>query len=221
MANFLNHSIIAHRGIYNNITIYENTIESVMYAVRNNLTVEVDIQITKDNKIIVFHDEDMSRMMRLKDKLETITLEDLEYISNYHIPTLQEVLDNVGGKVPILLDIKIDNKIVRNKLLEILKFYKGDIAIQSNHCDLIKFFKKKKYVVGYLVSNRKAITDLNKISDIDFLSIKYDIFDKIECSRLKQKYYLIGWTLNNREDVNKYIKFYNNLIIDNIEEVFK
>ena len=41
---FLNHSIIAHRGIYNNITIYENTIESIMYAVKNNLIVEIDVK---------------------------------------------------------------------------------------------------------------------------------------------------------------------------------
>ena len=38
---------------------------------------------------------------------------------------------------------------------------------------------------------------------------------------LKQKYYVIGWTLDTREDVEYNIKLFNNLIIDNIEEVFK
>jgi len=41
---FLNHSIIAHRGIYNNITIYENTIESIMYAIKNNLSVSIEVR---------------------------------------------------------------------------------------------------------------------------------------------------------------------------------
>ena len=38
---------------------------------------------------------------------------------------------------------------------------------------------------------------------------------------LKQKYYLIGYTLDNRKEVETYIKTFNNLVIDNIEEVFK
>ena len=93
--DFLNHSIIAHRGIYNNITIYENTIESIMYAVKNNLIVEFDIRLTKDQKIIVFHDEEGDRLLKLKDKINSLTKEEIDYISPYYIPTLKEVLDNI------------------------------------------------------------------------------------------------------------------------------
>ena len=88
--DFLNHSIIAHRGIYNNITIYENSLEAIMYAVKNNLCVEVDIRLTLDNKIIVFHDEDASRMLKIKDKVNTLTKEEIDYYSHYNIPTLKE-----------------------------------------------------------------------------------------------------------------------------------
>ena len=114
--DFLNHSIIAHRGIYNNITIYENTLESIMYASKNNLIVEIDVRTTLDNEIIVYHDEDASRLNNLKDTLNTITLNDLEYISPFHIPTLNEVLTSINGHVPIIIEIKEDNKIIRTKL---------------------------------------------------------------------------------------------------------
>ena len=38
---------------------------------------------------------------------------------------------------------------------------------------------------------------------------------------LKKEYYLIGYTLDNRSDVEYYIKVFNNLVIDNMEEVFR
>ena len=66
--------------------------------------------------------------------------------------------------------------------------------------------------------NRKYIEqDL----DVDFLNIKYNTISKVEANMLKQKYYLIGYTLDNRKEVETYIKTFNNLVIDNIEEVFK
>ncbi len=219
--DFLNHSIIAHRGIYNNITIYENTIESIMYASKNNLIVEIDIRTTLDNEIIVYHDEDASRLNNLKDTLNTITLNDLEYISPFHIPTLYEVLTSINGHVPIIIEIKEDNKIIRTKLIELLKKYNGSIAIQSFNIDIVKFFKKKGFVTGLLIGTKKNRKYIEQDLDVDFLNIKYDTISKVEANMLKQKYYLIGYTLDNRKEVETYIKIFNNLVIDNIEEVFK
>ena len=219
--DFLNRSIIAHRGIYNNITIYENTIESIMYAVKNNLSVEIDVRLTVDNEVVVFHDEDASRMLKLKDNINSLTYEELEYLSPYHIPTLNEVLKCVDSKVPIVIEVKEDNKIIRNKLIEILNDYKGNYVIQSFIYDIVKFFRKKNYIVGLLVGDKKNIKYLTKNIDVDFLNIKYDAVDKISLNILKKKYYLIGYTLKTRNDVEEYIKVFNNLVIDNIEEVFK
>lgn len=221
VVEFLNHSIIAHRGIYNNITVFENSLESIMYAVKNNLIVEIDLRITKDHEIIVFHDEDGSRMLKLKDSINSLTKEEIDYISPYRIPTLKEVLDYINGKVPIVLEVKEDNKIFRNKLIEILSKYKGNFVIQSFIYDAIKFYKKKKFIVGLLIGDRKNVKFLDKNIDVNFLNIKYDSIDKVKANMLKKKYYLIGWTLDNRKDVEYYIKVFNNLVIDNIEEVFK
>ena len=217
---FLNHSIIAHRGIYNNITIYENTFESIMYAVKNNLSVEIDVRLTKDNKLIVFHDSDGSRFLKLKDNIDSLTKEEMDYLSNYHIPTLEEVLKIVVGKVPIIIDVKEDNKIIRNKLCNILNNYKGDFAIQSFNYESISFYKKRGLISGLLI-NSNNIKMLNKILNVDFLSIKYDLLDRNQIKLLKEDYYIIGWTINTRKDAEENIKLFNNLIIDNIEEVFK
>ncbi len=219
--DFLKSSVIAHRGIYNNITIYENSLESIMYAVKNNLIVEIDVRLTKDYEIIVFHDDDAGRMLRLKDDINTLTYQELLYISPYHIPTLNEVIDNINGKVPIIIEVKEDNKIIRNKLIKLLNDYKGKFVIQSFIYDAINFYKKQKYIVGLLVGKKKNRVLLNKYPNVDFINIKYDSIDRVEASKLKEKYFLIGYTLDTREDVELYIKIFNNLVIDNIEEVFR
>ena len=217
---FLNHSIIAHRGIYNNITIYENTLESIMYAVKNNLSVEIDVRLTMDNQVIVFHDEEGSRLLKLKDKINTITKEELDFLCSFNVPTLEDALKCVDGKVPIIIEVKEDNKIIRNSLLNILRKYNGKFAIQSFIYEAVSYYNKKGFVTGLLI-NEKNKKYLDKDLKVDFLSIKYNILDRTQIKLLKENYYLIGWTIDNRSDAEEYIKIYNNLIIDNIEEVFK
>lgn len=218
---FLNHSIITHRGIYNNITIYENSIESIMYSIKNNLSVSIEIRMTKDKEIIVFNDEEMKRLIKLKDNVNTITKDELNYISQYYVPTLKEILKMINNKVPIILNIKEDNKIFRNKLINILNTYNGNIALHSMNIEAIKYYKKKDYIVGLIIDENVNNAYLEKDIDVDFLTIKYNLIDKVKANMLKMKYYIIGYTLDKREDVEYYIKMYNNLIIDNIEEVFK
>lgn len=216
--DFLNNSIIAFRGIYNNITIYENSLESIMYAVKNNLSVSIDVRYTND-EIIVFSDKDGTRLLKLKDNINTLSKEELDYISGYNIPNLINVLNNIDGKVPVVINIYDNDKVFRNKLIKILDDYKGKFLILSDDIDIIKHYKKK-YVVGLSIKD-KNVKYLDKNYDVDVVNVKYDILDKREINVLKDDYYVIGSVINNRKDAEYYIKIFNNLIIDNVEEVFK
>ena len=216
---FLNKSIIAHRGIYNNITIYENSLDAIMYAVKNNLSVSIDVRCTND-EIIVFSDKDGTRFLKLKDDINTLSKEELDYISNYNIPKLVDVLNSVNGKVPILINIYYDDKVFRNKLINILDKYKGMFVILSDSYEIIKHYKKKKYNVGLIIDDDN-IKYLDRNYDVDVLNIKYNLLDKREVNVLKDKYYVIASVIDNRKDAEYFIKIYNNLIIDNVEEVFR
>lgn len=216
--DFLKNSIIAYRGIYNNITIYENSLESIMYAVKNNLSVSIDVRYTND-EIIVFSDKDGTRLLKLKDNINTLSKEELDYISGYSIPKLVDVLNNIDGKVPVLINIYDNDKVFRNKLIKILDNYKGKFLILSDDIDVIKHYKKK-YVVGLNIED-KNIKYLDRNYDVDVINVKYDMLDKREINVLKDDYYVIGSVINNRKDAEYYIKIFNNLIIDNVEEVFK
>lgn len=216
--DFLKNSIIAYRGIYNNITIYENSLESIMYAVKNNLSVSIDVRYTND-EIIVFSDKDGTRLLKLKDNINTLSKEELDYISGYNIPNLIDVLNNIDGKVPVVINIYDNDKVFRNKLIKILDNYKGKFLILSDDIDVIKHYKKK-YVVGLNIED-KNIKYLDRNYDVDVINVKYNMLEKREINILKDDYYVIGSVINNRKDAEYYIKIFNNLIIDNVEEVFK
>ncbi|HEX3074684.1 MAG TPA: glycerophosphodiester phosphodiesterase family protein, partial [Ignavibacteriales bacterium] len=52
---------IAHRGLHNNKDVPENSILSIERSVEHNFPIEIDVQMSADGKIIVFHDEDLLR----------------------------------------------------------------------------------------------------------------------------------------------------------------
>ena len=51
---------VAHRGLWGE-GIVENTMEAFIMAVENDFNIELDVQLTKDNQLVVFHDDGLLR----------------------------------------------------------------------------------------------------------------------------------------------------------------
>ena len=100
---FLKKSYFINKGVYDN-DIKENTTEAFNKAITENLGLFFNVIMTKDNKIVVFNDENLERLLNLKDEIKDTTYDELKYLSSYHIPLLSEVLDLVNGKVPIIIN---------------------------------------------------------------------------------------------------------------------
>ena len=60
---------IAHRGAFNNIDIPENSLLAFKKAIDMKWDIELDVQLTKDNVLVVFHDEDLKRMTGISKKI--------------------------------------------------------------------------------------------------------------------------------------------------------
>ena len=58
----MKNKIIAHRGVFNNIDIPENSMKAFKKALKLNYPIELDIQLTKDNILVVLHDHTLQRM---------------------------------------------------------------------------------------------------------------------------------------------------------------
>lgn len=188
-------AMFAHRGYHNaDKLIPENSMASFRAAVANGYGIELDVHITKDGKVAVFHDDTLERMCGVKKRIEDCTWAELQkqHLLNTteKIPELPQVLNYVDGQVPLLVELKIPGKDLRvcNATHEILKSYKGEVLVQSFNTLGLRWYRRNAPEVlrGQLSSNltKEAITDpyvlrflvkhllLNAFGRPDFISYK-------------------------------------------------
>lgn len=229
--NFLTKNIISHRGIHDNIKVYENTLESFKLAMKKKYIIELDIHLTKDNQIIVFHDYNTKRITNIDKVVEKSTYQELNNQKIIHIPTLDEVLSLVNGKVPLLIEIKQKSKVgpLEEKLMDTLKNYKGKYAIQSFNVKTLYWFKKHypNILRGQLSYNYKKVRMniilkillknmfFNFLTKPNFISYKYNDLSSKKINKYKKKgLLLLAWTINSKDDYNQYKDEYDNLICE-------
>ncbi len=141
--NKLNELIIAHRG--ESFDAPENTLASINLAWQRKVhSVEIDIQLTKDNELVVIHDYNTFRISGKKIPVKISSLAELKCIDagshknkkwkNERIPTLREVLNSIPADCKLIIEIKSDDRILE-KLQQELDFSN----IKHHQIELIAF----------------------------------------------------------------------------------
>ncbi len=109
--------IIAHRGA--SADAPENTLESVQLAWRQNTdAVEIDVQLTADGEIVVFHDDDTGRMTGESGLLKDIIWPELRRLKierngiQTHIPLLSDILPTIPQDKFLVIELKSGPEIV-------------------------------------------------------------------------------------------------------------
>jgi glycerophosphoryl diester phosphodiesterase len=176
--NFLKDIKIAHRGLCSSGLI-ENSMSSFKECVENNISIELDVRILKDNTLVVFHDNDAERMTGDKIILDKVCYNDIKSLrlknTGENIPTLKEVLELVDGKV--LLDIELKCERINSRICEevckLLDIYRGKFIIKSFNSYVMFWFKKYRpnYIRGLLYSNIGRIWKVKKLIDISFVKL--------------------------------------------------
>ena len=153
----------AHRGLWNK-TIPENSLAAFDRAAENGFAIELDVQLSGDGVVMVFHDYTLGRMCGVDAKLADYTAAELGALAldgtEQTVPTLREVLDVVAGRVPLLIELKGEsgNTAVVPATLAELADYKGEWCMESFNPLLLRAVKKQApHVVRGLLS-----TDLIK-----------------------------------------------------------
>lgn len=217
---FLTAAYIAHRGAYTQ-QIPENSLAAFQNAIDKGISIELDVTKTQDGYPIIFHDDRLERLTNGRGKVKTVDLADIEQLalknSNEKIPTLEETLKLVDGKVALLIEIK-NNGLpgqLEQRVLKDLQNYHGDVAIQSFNPLVIRWFRKKTsaYNAG-LILGEAHIKKLRLLRDNiysfiaapNFLVYRYDIFrtDKTLYTIQKKGLLVIPYTLSikNLDELN-------------------
>ena len=222
--------IIAHRGVHNNKDIPENSLLAFNKAIDNNYAIEFDIEITKDDKLIIHHDDNLKRMTGINKNVEELTYDEIRNLylldTFEKIPTLSDALSLVNGKV--LLDIEIKSTKKRSKVIDLvlkeLDNYNGNVLLKSFDPFIVRDLKKKtnKYKIGLLVMENSSNKKLNLLVKTGLIyKINYD-FLSIDSRMLNNNFYnkynnkpIQVWRVNyNNKD--KYSEYNVVLICDNL-----
>ncbi len=152
----------AHRGLFDNDGgVPENSMAAFDMAVKNGYGIELDVQLTKDGEVVVFHDYDLKRACGVDAKLSDLTLDELQsyglFGTEYKIPTLADVLDLVDKKVPLLVELKGEdsNTALCHSVSALLTLYDGEYSVESFNPLLLRWFKinRPQIARGQLVTN--------------------------------------------------------------------
>lgn len=140
---------IAHRGLHRkDRSVPENSLAAFRSAVDRGYGVEFDVHLTADGRLVVFHDDELSRMCGVEGRIEDFTLAQLRKLrlagTQEGIPLLSEVLAVVDGKTPIILELKRghDNRQLCERVRELLLCYRGSVCIESFDPFIVGWWRK-------------------------------------------------------------------------------
>ncbi|WP_375554075.1 glycerophosphodiester phosphodiesterase family protein [Roseovarius mucosus] len=102
---------LAHRGLHDATDGRpENSRAGIAAAIAAGYGIEIDLQLSRDNQAIVFHDYDLGRLTAEKGPVRQRDAADLAQIpllgGDEGIPDLPQILDLVAGRVPLLIELK-------------------------------------------------------------------------------------------------------------------
>lgn len=204
---------IAHRGLHDmNNKVWENTLTAFKRAVKAGYAIECDVHLTTDNVPIVFHDDVLKRLTGTDGYVWQRSAAEMKALSiggtKDHAPTLAETLEVVGGKVPIVIELKgtpgHDDGLVE-RVAMILAGYSGPAAIMSFDHWLVRQFPSK---APGIPAGLTALGEENKDLEAHFSMLGHDIDFISYCAahmpnrfvsfvRKKLKMPVITWTVRD------------------------
>ncbi len=230
----------AHRGLHNaSLGVPENSLAAFKLARQNGYGVELDVQITADGKVVVFHDGDLKRMCGVDANVYALTYDELcRYTlldTQEKIPLFSEVLD-VLGDTHIVCEIKTPRSnsdlSVCFPVYEMIKD-KPNICMESFNPFAVQWFKKfhPEIIRGQLSQNfvknghgmslliRILLTNLmlNFLAKPDFIAFRHEdreLFTFRLCARLF-KPLRMAWTVRSMEDQEKIRDDFDAVIFEN------
>lgn len=215
----------AHRGLFDNRTnAPENSINAIQKAVEAGYGIEFDVQLTKDDVPVVFHDASLKRMCGVEGNIWDYTWQELRKFrladSDQTIPALEKVLRVVDGRVPLIIEYKMDraDTVVCELGNRLLKQYQGKYCVESFHPFALRWYRKHRpdIVRGQLSENFTKHGEKNPVLNLltylltnfltrpDFVAYRHSDAGNLSrriCRKLGAL--SVAWTVKNQEEYER------------------
>jgi len=198
---------VSHRGLIQK-SLKENTLLGFKKSFQKKYSLETDLRYTKDGEIICVHDADLKRIYGKKDKIKSLTVDQLnkKTKNTLKIPTLDDLLRIYKDDVYLFLELKgLFKKDILYKLLEKTSKFKKIVFISFWHKNLYAIHSINKQLLlgaSFHRVNSKAILEVNKkLKLFCFILNKELMFNSLFN---KFKIYRFYYTVKDRETYLKY-----------------
>ncbi|MEM2315116.1 MAG: glycerophosphodiester phosphodiesterase family protein, partial [Candidatus Nezhaarchaeales archaeon] len=219
--------VIAHRGA----SAYEpeNTLRSIKRALNLGADmVEIDVRTTKDGHIVVIHDATVDRTTNGRGYVKDMTLEELKKLDaglGERIPTLQEVISLVKGRVGLVIEIKVPG--IEEKVLKIVNENKlhDDVLITSFYHPILLRVKSlnAKVRTGIIIASRPvrpAQLALDARSNAIFPKYTYLDLEMVEEAH-KHSLTVYPWTVDDPGEARLLIEMGIDGIVTNKPDILR
>ena len=168
----------AHRGLYaQDQSVPENSLPAFAAAAEKGYGMELDIQLSLDGEVVVFHDDTLARMCGIGGRVDAFPLARLREMplagTAERMPLLTEVFDTVAGKAPIIIELKTGprNEELCRKGLALMRAYQkqygGAFCVESFDARIVAWFRKNAPDIlrGQLTDSPRALGSGHPVLD--------------------------------------------------------
>ena len=238
----------AHRGLWttnepgeNNRP--ENSLAAFRAAVEKNYGIELDVHLTRDGHLVVHHDDSLKRLTGVDIHIADSTLAEVRACklpNGEPIPTYDEVLDVVAGRIPMVVEVKTENgnhAALCAAVYQRMKAYSGPWCLESFDPKAVQWFRlnapeiirgqlaydaafKGKNFKEFMRNLGMASMLQNVIARPDFIafsasSVKWHSLP-IHLLRVMKPWF-VAWTVRSQADMDKYRKQWDLQIFEKFE----
>lgn len=154
----------AHRGLHSrDKRVPENSLPAFELAASAGYGIELDVQLSKDGQVVVFHDDTLDRVCGVHARVDEKTWDELRQLklcgTQERIPLFTEVLKTIRGRGALIVELKNGrrNRELCEKTYALLSDYRGDVCIESFNPLIVMWFRfhARDLVRGQLASPMK------------------------------------------------------------------
>lgn len=212
---------IAHRGLHTD-TIPENSMAAFRNALQHGYHIEMDVHLSKDGVLYVFHDFSLKRMIGKAGKIEKLTHAELQsgkytLPNGENIPTFREFLELVDGQTDVLCELKSTSFINYDLEKAVYEAVKGKdwITLQAFNPFSVRWFRKNHpddVICGQLATRgdnfmvKLACRIMYGSSMLEFNKAQFLAYDvkklpnkKVEKMTKKLNLPLLSWTIHEKD----------------------
>ena len=125
----------------------ENSLAGFRAAVEKDYGIELDVHLTKDGHLVVHHDDSLKRLTGVDIRIADSTLAEIRACklpNGEPVPTYDEVLDTVAGRIPMIVEVKVENRnhdALSKAVYERMQRYDGPWCMESFDPRAVKWFR--------------------------------------------------------------------------------